>query len=412
MAKRRATRTGHPEKKPRMELSWPARSRKRAYDLVMQLMEIPGKTGEESLVADYVRRALREAGAPNSAFSEDSAHHRTPNPGQLGNLVVTIPGNVRAPRRMFSAHMDTVPICVGSQPVRHNRIVRSADDETGLGADDRAGVAVILQTALEILRTDRPHPPLTFCFFVQEEGGLHGSRCMSVGALRKPWLAFNWDGGSPYKLTIGATGGYRMLVDIRGIASHAGGAPECGVSAISVAALAIADLQRNGWHGLIQKPAGVGTSNVGFLHGGEATNVVTDRVAVKIEARSHDPKFRKQIVKQIERAFRAAVKEVRNVAGAVGKLTIDGQLDYESFVLDRDEPCVREAAQAVRDVGGEPVYAIANGGVDANWTTAHGIPTVSLGCGQKNQHMTSEMLDLDQFEDACRIANRLAAHLE
>ena len=56
--------------------------------------------------------------------------------------------------------------------------------------------------------------------------------------LGKPKLAFNFDGGSSEKLTLGATGGYRMQIDISGLASHAGGAPEAGVSAIAIAALA------------------------------------------------------------------------------------------------------------------------------------------------------------------------------
>ena len=78
------------------------------------------------------------------------------------------------------------------------------------------------------------------------------------------------------------------------MASHAGVCPEQGVSAIAIASLAIADLVRGGWHGLVEKGKSRGTSNVGFIHGGEATNVVTDRVTLKAEARSHDPKFRGQ----------------------------------------------------------------------------------------------------------------------
>ena len=85
--------------------------------------------------------------------------------------------------------------------------------------------------------------------------------------------------------------------------SHAGVAPEEGVSAIAIAGLAIAQLHKDGWHGQIVKGKRRGTSNIGFIHGGAATNVVTDRVQFKAEARSHDPKFRKQIVQAIERAF-------------------------------------------------------------------------------------------------------------
>ncbi|MFO0884591.1 MAG: peptidase dimerization domain-containing protein [Pirellulales bacterium] len=116
-------------------------------------------------------------------------------------------------------------------------------------------------------------------------------------------MAFNWDGGAPEKLTVGATGGYRMAITISGLASHAGIAPEKGVSAITIASIAIADLAANGWLGLVKKGKKNGTSNIGYIHGGEATNVITDLVTLKAEARSHDPAFREKIVANIQKAF-------------------------------------------------------------------------------------------------------------
>ncbi len=105
-------------------------------------------------------------------------------------------------------------------------------------------------------------------------------------------------------------------------------------------------MHKEGWHGQITKGKRRGTSNVGFIHGGGATNVVTDRVQLKAEARSHDPKFRKQIVEAIERAFRDAVKQVRSATGQRGAVTIDGRLDYESFRLADDEACIVAAEAA------------------------------------------------------------------
>ena len=67
-----------------------------------------------------------------------------------------------------------------------------------------------------------------------------------------------------------------MTIVVEGLASHAGVHPEQGVSAIAIASLAIADLVNNGWHGLVQKNGKQGASNVGVIHGGQATNVVTD----------------------------------------------------------------------------------------------------------------------------------------
>jgi len=372
------------------------------------MMAIPAKSGEEAVVAKFIRDKLLAAGAPAASITTDNAHQHALIRGDTGNLILNLPGTVKAPRRMLSAHMDTVPICIGSQPKVVGQFVRSANQASGLGADDRAGAAAILTAAVEVLEHKLPHPPLTFCWFIQEEVGLYGARCIQKSLLGKPAMCFNWDGGACEKITIGATGGYRMVIDVEGLASHAGVCPEKGVSAIAIASLAIADLTREGWHGLIEKGKHSGTSNVGYIHGGEATNVITDRVTLKAEARSHEPAFRKKIIASIERAFKNAAGEVKSSEGKRGRVTFDGRLDYEAFRIAPSNPCVQLAEEAVKTAGREPELAISNGGLDANWLNAHGIPTVTLGCGQMNVHTTSEMLDLAAYRDACRIALRLA----
>ena len=199
-----------------------------------------------------------------------------------------------------------------------------------------------------------------------------------------------------------------MTITIRGIASHAGGHPEDGVSAIAIASLAIADLFDRGWHGLIQKGRRVGTANVGLIEGGRATNVVTEQVVVRAEARSHDAKFRARILREIENAFRRAVKRVRNAKNQIGGVQIDSTLDYESFCLSTDDPSVEAARAALAAEGVDAEYTVANGGLDANWLSARGIPTVSLGCGQRDIHTTKDHLHLEDFQLACRVALRLA----
>jgi tripeptide aminopeptidase len=383
-----------------------------ALDRVLKLMAIPGKSGEESRVVEFITKQLRKAGVPASAIATDDTHRRTPHGGEVGNLICTLPGTVRAPRRLLMAHMDTVPLCVGSKPALKGRFVHSADKQTGLGADDRAGCAVVLTAALEIIRRKLPHPPLTLFWPIQEEVGLYGAHFAKLSLLKKPKLAFNWDGGPAEKLTVGATGAYRIAVEVEGLASHAGGAPEHGISAISIAGLAIAELERHGWLGDVRKADRHGTSNIGVIHGGAATNVVTDHVVLKAEARSHDPAFRREILAAIENAFQHAAGAVRNVSGQTGKVRLTSRLDYEAFRLDSHEPCVLAAEAAVRAAGAEPLRAITNGGLDANWLTAHGIPTVTLGCGQQNVHTTSEQLDVRAFELACRIGLRLATATE
>jgi tripeptide aminopeptidase len=305
------------------------------------------------------------------------------------------------------AHLDTVPLCVGAQPVVDGMTVRSKVS-TALGGDDRAGASVILTALLEILRQKRPHPPLTFFWPVQEEIGLLGARFASLSKLGHPRLCFNWDGSAPHMACIGATGAYDIEIEIEGIASHAGVHPEAGVNAIIVAGLALTSLQENGWHGLIIKGKHTGTSNIGIISGGDATNVVTPRVVLQGEVRSHDPRFREKLVQEFRKAFERAARGVRNDRKQPARVRFEADLKYESFRLDESEPAVQEALRAIRAAGLEPETRISNGGLDANWLSARGLPTVTLGCGQRNVHTVDESLHLPDYLAACRIALRLA----
>ena len=384
----------------------------RAEQLLLRLLSLVGGSGGEGVVMQFIRDALIAAGVPASAMQSDAAHRRSPLRGEVGNLVCRLPGSHRSPRRLMVAHTDTVPLCLGADPVVRGRWVVSGADGKALGADNRTGVAVVLATALEVVERQLPHPPLSLLFTVQEEAGLHGARYLRVGMLGRPRLAFNFDGGTPQRLTVGATGGYRMEIEIRGLAAHAGGAPERGVSAIAVASLAVADLIKGGWHGRIYKRGRRGTSNVGVFHAGEATNVVAPHAYLRAEARSHDPAFRREIAAAIEAAFTRAARKVRSAQGRRAEVTVRGRLDYDAFRLTASAPCVRIAERAVRGLGLPSFRTVCDGGLDANWLTAHGIPTVTLGCGQTDPHTIRERVDLEAFHRACRIALRLATATE
>lgn len=380
----------------------------RALDLVTQMMAVPGKSGQEGRIAELIRRRLAAAGIPPAAISHDQVHRKSPAGGEVGNLIVKLPGTDRGRRRLLMAHIDTVPLCVGARPERNGGFIISRDPHTALGADNRAGAAVVLNAILEIRRQGLRHPPLTLFWPVQEEIGLYGVRFGNLARLGGPKLCFNWDGGQSHVATIGATGDYNMTIRIGGIASHAGVYPEGGVSAIGIAGLAIADLVQNGWHGLVVKGKRSGTSNIGFIQGGEATNVVTPEVRLRAECRSHDPAFRKRILEEFRRAFERAVRSIRSDTGRTGGLTFDFELKYESFRLDEREPCVQTALAAIRAVGLEPETRVTNGGLDANWMTARGCPTVTLGCGQQDAHTVDERLHIESFLQACRIGLLLA----
>lgn len=380
-----------------------------ALERFLHLAAIPGISGEEAEVADAVIVQLKAAGVPDGAIQIDDANRKTKNGGQIGNLMVHLPGTVAGPTTLLSAHLDTVPVCVGSQPLVDGDYVRSAV-ATGLGADNRGGCAAILTAAIELLHSGQPHPPLTLCWFVQEEIGLEGSRNLNRELLGPVDRAINFDGGNVTKMTIGATGGERMTINVTGLAAHAGVAPESGVSAIVIAAKAIARLHDAGWLGLVRRPDGsCGTSNVGVFQGGDATNVIAPTVHLRAEARSHQPATRAAISAAIQEAFHAAAAGVHNDAGVAGQVAIESQVDYEAFLLADDCPSVLAASAALRSIGCQAVVDVTNGGLDANWLYQHGIAAVTLGCGQREVHTVSEQLYLPDYFDACRVATLLAS---
>jgi tripeptide aminopeptidase len=391
-----------------------------ATDRLMRFLGIAGVTGQEAAIGRELTAALHEAGVPREAIRLDDANTRIPLPTETGNLIVDLPGRGamhNQPRILFMTHMDTVPLCAGAKPkLAGRKIVNQA--KTALGGDNRCGCGVLVTLAAELAKQKLDHPPITLLFCVREESGLWGARHVKTADLGSPVLAFNYDGGSASNVTIGAVGADRWQVEIFGRASHAGAAPERGISSTMILALALADLKAGGWFGKVVKgkrqDRKEGTSNVGPVTGGEgrpagdATNVVTDYVHVRGESRSHDAKFFKEITKAYKAAFEKAAKRVKNSEGKSGRVKFKAETDYHPFRMKDSLPIVKRAAAAVSAVGGAPVIRAANGGLDANWMVRHGVPTVTFGAGQNEPHTIDEWINLDEYDRACALAVQLA----
>ncbi len=379
-----------------------------AIQTLMDLLSVPGLSGRERQVADLIIRRLVDAGCKPEWIMEDDAHTRIPGDFEMGNLIVKLPGTVDGPRLMFAGHMDTVPLVRGVEPVREgNRIVPKGP--TALGADNRTACGVLLTLVETLLRENAPHPPLTLLFTVGEEIGLWGAKEMNPADLGHPAMGFNIDSGDPEEVIIGAIGAHRWDVEIRGAAAHAGVHPERGVSAILVASKAIARFSEQGYFGLIEKDGRKGTSNVGVIQGGEATNQVTDRLRIKGESRSHDPEFLKEITGAIENAFLDAAASVTSTDGRSGKVTFNRHEDYHAFKISEDEPAVARTRAAQEALGLTCRPHVTNGGLDANFFNVKGVPTVTLGAGQHNPHTPEEYADLDEYLTCCRLALRIVA---
>src|SRR2546421_7315390 len=387
-----------------------------ATDRLMRFLAVEGVTGKEAAIGRELSAALKESGVPADAIYLDDANTRIPVPTETGNLIVHLPGRGamhNQPALMFMTHMDTVPLCAGAQPkLQGRKIVNTA--RTALGGDNRTGCGVLVTLAAELAKGKPDHPPITLLFCVREESGLWGARHVDKADLGAPVMAFNYDGGSASNVVVGAVGADRWEVEIFGRASHAGGAPERGISATMILALALAETKKGGWFGKVVKGKKQGTSNVGPVTGGEgrpagdATNVVTDYVHVRGESRSHDAKFFKQITAAYKAAFEKAAKAVKNHEGKSGRVTFKVRTDYHPFRIKDSLPVVKRAAAAVSAGGLKPNIRTTNGGLDANWMVRHGIPTVTFGAGQNEAHTVDEWIDLPEYERACQLAVRLA----
>lgn len=381
-------------------------SESRAVNHLMAFLRIEGMSGEEGPVADEIRRRLIEAGCRPSWIGHDSAHRRLKGSFSVGNLIVKLPGTMRAPRRMFLGHMDTVPLCRGAVPVRRaGRIV--ARGPTAVRADNRTAVAAIVTAAEAVLRAGVPHPPLTLFFPIAEETGLYGSKAARPADLGRPAMAYNFDSGDPNVIVTGAIGASKWEAVFRGRSSHAGMHPEQGVSALLAAARAVERVAAKGFFGRIRKGRRAGTANVGVIQGGEATNQVTDRVVVRGECRSHDPVFLKVISNAYRKEFEAAARSVRSSRGERGAVEFRIAADYAAFHLSDCEPAVRFACAAALDLGLSPRTMRMDGGLDANPLNEKGIPTVTLGAGQHGAHSVDEYVDLSEYLAGARLAVEL-----
>ena len=98
--------------------------KKQAVQNLMELLAADGPSGGEGPVAEGVKRLLLDAGCKPEWIKENVSKKRLPKEFSIGNLVVKIPGTLNAPRLMFSAHLDTVPLCRGAVPLRKGDRIR------------------------------------------------------------------------------------------------------------------------------------------------------------------------------------------------------------------------------------------------------------------------------------------------
>jgi tripeptide aminopeptidase len=348
----------------------------------------------EGEIARYLLERFRQLGAE---VVMDDAGERAG--GECGNLIARFPSSGRESEPlMLSAHMDTVEPCAGVEPLLRDGVFTSAG-ETVLGADDKAGIAELIE-AFEVVREQGiPRGPVEVVITIAEEVGLLGAKLLDPGKLTsRRGLALDTSGVD--RVIHKAPCANKLRFEVVGREAHAGIAPEKGISAIEVAARAIAAMHL----GRIDEET---TANIGSIEGGQATNIVAKRVVVEGEARSHDTaKLARQTAHMVA-CFEGAARDLSKVIGGelvVPEAKAEVISDYPRMAVDIRAPIIRLVETAASRLGRTIEVRAAGGGSDANIFNGHGIETVILGTGMTNVHSVDESV---RVEDMVRVAELL-----
>ncbi len=348
-----------------------------------------------------------------------------------GAVLATLPATsaTEAPTVGFLAHVDTAPQfdATGVKPVVHRRYnggaitfadapgltlspevspylgTKTGDDivtasgTTLLGADDKAGVAILMTAARHLLaNTAIPHGPIRIAFTPDEEigRGIHPDLPADLGAA----FAYTFDGGAVGEIEYESFSADGAVITIKGVSVHPGLATGKLVNALHLAAKVVMLLP--------QATATPETTSgrEGFLH-------VTELNGKAAEARI------KLILRDFERDGLAAKGDLlRQVCGAVqlseprAEITCEIKPQYRNmrYWLEKDMTPVELARTACREIGLEPVSIPIRGGTDGSRLTEMGVPCPNIFTGMQEIHGPLEWISIQDMAASTRLCLRLA----
>jgi tripeptide aminopeptidase len=305
--------------------------------------------------------------------------------GNCGNLYGYLGGSVPLPPLLFCAHMDTVAPGLGKKAVLGADGVITSEGDTILGADDAAGITIILEALSRLKESGKPHRPAELLFTVAEEVYGLGSAKAEFGRLQAK-EAYTLDlSGAIGEAANAAPTLLTFTVKIIGKAAHAGFAPADGVHAIAAASRAIARIP-------LGEPAPGVTVNVGRVEGGIAPNIVPPECTVTGEIRSlsHDA------VMTWWDKVRGIFEEEAESAGAL--TAAEYGCDIVAYETPIDSAVVRRFVKACEIAGVPADVHPTLGGSDQNVFATHGIQGIVLACSIHNAHSVKEFCRLDEME--------------
>ncbi len=335
-----------------------ANERRRLSELFEELCRIESPSRSERACAERVIAELRGLGL--EVYEDDAAIEAG---SECGNLLARIPAQVgthpggsfggeqtspsaiaeerRAPSMLLCAHLDTVPPQAPVEPVLVDGGWENANEGI-LGADNKAAVAVLLVLARRILAEGAP-VDVELLFTVCEERSLAGAHALDRARLRSE-VGYVFDHASPIgEIVVASPCHFRLDIEFRGTAAHAGVRPEDGSSAILAAARAVADMP-------LGRIDAMTTANVGRIGGGSAINVVPERCTLAAEVRS----LREETAEATVAEIVDCVHEAANLPDCDCDVDIGVQRTFSGYTVPASAPAVQAAELALRRCGYSP----------------------------------------------------------
>lgn len=339
----------------------------------MEMVQIASESGEEAAFINYLLEEFKKIGAD---ARKDS----------YGNLIAKLPAKGCSGKQpiLLSCHADTVKPGQDIKPVLKDGVIRSGGD-TILGADDKAGIAEML----EALRTADVRPAIEVAVSRQEEVGLLGVKNLDFSQLTAK-RGFLLDNDELETIVIGGPSYFAIDVEIKGRAAHAGMEPEKGINAILAASKAIAALKL----GRLDHET---TANVGVIKGGIIRNGVPENANFLAECRSlnHEKgqklaeEMKKTIQEQVESINASAVIKIENLCKAVD--------------IPNDSWTVLAAKKALKKVGIDARTTFITGFTDASIYNNKGIEMAVVGIGARLEHSCQEHIHVSDMEKALQM---------
>ena len=362
--------------------------RQRMLNRFIDMVETDNSAGQELAVSRKIRRMLAEVGVE---LEEDRAgeHFR----GNAGNLYGYIPGTLDLPPVLLSAHMDAVEPARGKKAVVHADGTITSDGTTVLGADDLAGINVILESVISVLESGAAHRPIELLLTVAEETYCTGINEFDFSRIQSK-EAYVYDLTGPIG---GASNEAPSILSYKGTflgrAAHAGFSPEKGVHAIRAAAAAVANIPC----GHVRDT----TVSVGTIHGGTADNVVPETCVVTGEIRG-----------LLDKSARRELENVRHIMEQAAE-KFGAQVEFEektlvmAYRVEPAEPVAERFRRACEITGVEPKLVATYGGSDNNPFFQHGIHGLVVAPGMNNCHSCSEYTSIHDMERAARLTEAM-----